>query len=258
MLAGAGRVFAGWLSGWWSIVRVGAVLLALACSPSSYDRPQRTALARHLYVGTAPALAWFTVLSALLSLIVIRIVLVTAVSYGLSQYALEMMVRVLVLELIPLIAALFAAVRCTLPQAADIAALRARGQWGALQGPGIDRLRREVLPRVVAGMFAVAMLAAMSCVLTLLLAYWSVYGFRMAGFESYTRTVGQVFGPAVSLIFVLKILFFSIAVSLIPIASVLYDRARPSVGLSVELQGLVRMFLVILLIEGLSLIGNYS
>ena len=69
-------------------------------------------------------------LSTLISLVVIRIVLVTALSYGLSQYALEMVVRVLVLELIPLAAALFAALRCTMPLAAEMAALRTQRRLG--------------------------------------------------------------------------------------------------------------------------------
>jgi len=114
------------LRGWWRIVHLGALLLALALSPSSHAPEQRRALARHVVLGTAPSLPWFTVLSALISLLVIRIVLVTALSYGLTQYALEMLVRVLVLELIPLTAALFAALRCTFPLAAELAALRAQ------------------------------------------------------------------------------------------------------------------------------------
>ncbi len=246
-----------WVHGWWRIVHLGATLIVLALSSASYDAPQRAALARHVYLGSAPALAWFSVLSALLSLIVIRIVLVTSLSYGLSQYAIEMVVRVLVLELIPLTAALFAALRCTLPQAADVATQRADGRWAHLVEQGQDPVRREVLPRVAAGVFAVSLLAAVSCGLTLVLAYLSVYGFNTTGFAAYTRTVGHVFSPAVALIFVLKIVFFALAVALIPIASVLYDRPHPRVGTSTELQGLVRMFLLILLIEAVSLVGNY-
>jgi len=246
-----------WLLGWWRIVHLGATLIVLALSPSSHDRAQRTSLARHLYLGTAPALAWFTVLSALLSLIVIRIVLVTSISYGLSQYALEMVVRVLVLELIPLVAALFAALRCTMPQAAEVAALRAQGDWARAVAAGEDPIRREVLPRVIAGVFSVCLLAAVSCAVTLVLAYLSVYGFQTAGFASYTRTVGHVFEPGVALIFGLKVLFFALAVALIPVASVLYDRPNPRWGTSTELQGLVRMFLLLLLIEGVALVGNY-
>ena len=84
-----------------------------------------------------------------------------------------------------------------------------------------------------------------------------MYGFTAGGLASYTRTFGQVFTPAVSLIFMLKTLFLGLAVALIPIASVLYDPPRPHLRTSAELRGLVRLFFVILLIEVGSLVGNY-
>src|SRR2546427_46551 len=143
-----------WLAGWWRIVHLGALIVALALSPSSYGRTNRSALLRQIYVSAAPNLLWFTVLSALLSLVLIRIVLVTALSYGLSQYALEMVVRVLVLELIPLAAAVFAALRCTIPNAAELVALRSRGGFDVLRESGAEPLVFEVLPRVAAGVFA--------------------------------------------------------------------------------------------------------
>jgi phospholipid/cholesterol/gamma-HCH transport system permease protein len=77
-------------------------------------------LSRHIYINTAPILLWFTVLCALVTVVLTRIVLVTALSYGLSQYALQVVIRVLVLELIPLTAALFVALRCTIPDGAEL------------------------------------------------------------------------------------------------------------------------------------------
>jgi phospholipid/cholesterol/gamma-HCH transport system permease protein len=189
---------------------------------------------------------------------VIRIVLVTSQSYGLTQYALEMVVRVLVLELIPLAAAMFAALRCTIPLSAEVAALRSGGGWDALAAQGIDPMRAEVLPRAVAGSFCALMLAAVSGVVTLVVAYLSVYGFTGAGFTAYTHTVGRIFTPAVSLIFVLKILFLGLTVALMPIASVLDAVPRRRANTSAELQGLVRMLLLIVIIEAASLVGNYS
>ncbi len=267
-----------WFTGWWQIIHLGAVLLVLAMSPSSYG-PQvnRQALARQLLLVTGPVLLWFTVVSSLISLIVIRLVVVTALSYGLSSYALEMVVRVLVLELIPLSAALAAALRLTLPNGAAVARQRSAGGFKTPLPPGADPWRQEVLPRVLAGMFAVAMLAAVSCLATLVLAYWSVHGFTLGGFDRYTRTVGRVFSPAVSVIFALKVALMSLAVSVIPMASALYDNPPPGttadtlsllppatpfvaaarIPSSADLQGLVRMFLVLLLIESASLVGNY-
>jgi phospholipid/cholesterol/gamma-HCH transport system permease protein len=256
-LAEIGRAALKWFTGWWQMVHLGAVLVVLALSPSSYRGANGLAIARHVVQGTAPILLWFTVLSSLISLVIIRIVVVTSVSYGLSRYALEMVVRVLVLELIPLTAAVFVALRCALPNAAEIGVLRARGGFEDLTRQGVDPLRREVLPRVVAGMFSVLMLAAVSCVVTAVLAYLSVYGFTTGGLATYTRTFGHVFNPAVSMIFALKTFFFSLAVALIPVASVLYDLPRGRVRTSAELQGLVRLFLVLVLIEAASLVGNY-
>ena len=253
------RALARWLHNWWRILQLGGELLALALSPSTYGAAYRRALLRHIYFGAAPSLVWFAVLTTLLSLVVIRIVLVTSVSYGLTQYALEMVVRVLVLELIPLTAALFAALRCTIPQAAEVTVLRSRGQWAAdMRAGGDDPMRLEVLPRVSAGVVCALLLAAVSCGITLVLAYFAVYGFTSAGFPAYTRTVGHVFSPGIALVFALKILAMALAVSLLPVASVLIEPVRSrTYTASAELRGLVRMFFAILLIEGAALVGNY-
>jgi phospholipid/cholesterol/gamma-HCH transport system permease protein len=252
-----GRAMWRWITGWWQIVHLGAQLLVLALSPSSYTRANRAAMAQHIVVGTAPMLMWFTLLSSLISLVIIRIVLVTAAGYGLSQYALQMVVRVLVLELIPLTAAIFVALRIGLPDGRELAVLRRRGELDALRRRGLDPLCHEVLPRVLAGAFAVLMLASVAGVVTLVLAYLTVHGFTLGGLERYTRTVGQVFTPAVTVIFAVKTLLLAVAVSLIPVTSALYDSPRGGSRSSVEVRALVRLFLVMLLIEAASLVGNY-
>jgi phospholipid/cholesterol/gamma-HCH transport system permease protein len=256
-LARTNRTAQHWLAEWWRLVVLGSMILLLTLSPSSYSRENRLVLARHLYQNTAPILMGFTVLCALISLVLTRIVTATALSYGLSQYALQVVIRVLVLELIPLTAALFVALRCTIPDGAELGELKARGDLEALRQQGMDPIRHEVLPRVVAGIFSTVTLAVLSCVVALVVAYLAIYGFGLAGVAGYTRLFGQVFDPAVTLIFAMKTLFFSLAVSLIPMASALYGLSETNTRTSAEMRGLVRMFAVILLIEVLSLVGNY-
>ena len=256
-LADWGRSGVRWLINWWQIIHLGAVILVLAVSPSSYRRDRWPALARHLYLATAPLLLGFTLLSALLGLVLIRIVVVTAMSYGLSQYAVEMVVRVLVLELIPLGAALFVALRITLPQGAELRRLRLSGEFDNMAAQGRDVLHEMVLPRALAGMFSVFMLAVLSCVVSVVLAYINIYGFNPWGLPTYTRMVGQVFNPVVTLIFVFKTFFFALTVALIPLASSLYEAPNPSRVATAELQALVRMFLSLLMIQLVSLMGNY-
>jgi phospholipid/cholesterol/gamma-HCH transport system permease protein len=253
-----GRDARNWLTEWWRLLHLGAMILVLTVSPSSYGAGDRRVLARHIYLNTAPILLWFTVFCALVTVVITRIVLVTALSYGLTQYALQVVIRVLVLELVPLTAALFVALRCTIPDGAELSALQASGKLDELRSRGIDPVAREVLPRVMAGIFSGFTLAALSCAVALVVAYLAVYGFNLAGTAIYTRLFGQVFSPAVSLIFVLKTFFFCLAVSLIPMASALYGMGGAgSVRTSAEIRGLVRMFTVLLIIEVLSLVGNY-
>jgi len=238
-------------------VHLGAVLMVLALSPSSYTRDTRARIARAIVLEATPILLWFTLGAALFGLVLIRIVVVTAASYGLSQYALQMVVRVLVLELIPLTAAIFVALRIGLPDGRELARMRLRGELDALCRRGLDPLRHEVLPRVLAAALAVLLLAAVASVTTLVLAYLTVHGFALGGFERYTRIVGQVFTPPVTLVFMLKTLLLALAVSLIPAASAIDAQSPSGARMGAELQALVRLFLVMLLIEVMSLVGNY-
>ncbi|HPO20860.1 MAG TPA: ABC transporter permease [Rubrivivax sp.] len=236
------------------MLHFGAIVLTLALSPSSYRGPWRRPLAAQLVRAALPLLPWFTLLAAVLSLVVIRIVLVTALSYGLSQYALEMVVRVLVLELIPLTAALAGALRVTVPMAGELARARRDGPHGSPAVTSMQRLRAEIAPRALAGVLCVLLLAAVSSLVALVLAYVLAYGFTPFAFEHYTRLVGRVFTPLVSLLFVLKTGALALAVSVLPIGSALHGRAGVA---GLELQGLVRMFVAVLAIEVAGLAGNY-
>lgn len=251
------RVRATWTN-WWQVLLLGAQILVLAFLPSSYQRgSQRSAVLRNLYLATAPLLTWFLVLSALISVVLIRIVVATAFSYGLSQYALEVLVRTLVLELIPLYAAMFVAVRYAMPGAQRIRKLLAEQQRNGIETSDQILLRTELLPRALSTVFSVLLLAAVSCVVALVLAYLTVYGFSPWGFPSYTRSVGSVFTPAVTLIFSLKTLFFSLAVAVVPLAASAQRDAAGRYSRRSDISEFARLFSVVLLIEVLSLVGNY-
>ncbi len=217
-----------WLRVWWYVLHFAAIMMVLALSPSSYHKTNRLRFAEHVYLSTWQVLPWFTVLSTLISLVLVRIVVVTAQSYGLSSFALEVVVRVLVLELIPLSAALFVVLRT-----------------------GLYRCNPEILepidylPQVLGTAFSVLLLAAIASTLTLILAYLVVYGFSPWGFPGYTHMVGHVFDPAVIVIFCMKSILFSLSVAIIPLASGLQE---PDDGSPVA-PGTVRLFLILVLIE---------
>lgn len=245
----------------WHTIVFTAEAGAYAFTRSTYRGDNRVAIARQIVADSTQNILWFTVLCMLLSTVLVRIVVVTAISYGLSRYALEMVVRVLVLELIPLTAAIFVALRSTLPDGVELVEQRARGHWKRMREAGIDPIQREALPRLIAGLVMVPMLVAISCVVALLIAYISIYGFTPWGFAGYTRVVGQIFSPTVCIVLMLKTFFFSLAVSITPISAAFSDDAdltqRDRTKAARELAAMVRLFTVILIIELVSLIGNY-
>lgn len=252
-----GAAFLGWCASWWRVFHFGALALVMAFSPATYDQENRSVTAKQIYFTAWQILPWFTLLSALISVVLIRIVVVTALGYGLSQYALEMVVRVLVLELIPLFAALFVALRSGAAINTEVTLMHIRGDFDAQRRAGVDPLRRELVPRVIGSAVSVLALASVSGTLALVLAYLSIYGFSPWGLAGYTRTVGHIFDPQVTIELALKTLLFGLAVAVIPITASLESPREVRLAPVAVLRGMVRLFLVLVLLEGASLAVKY-
>jgi phospholipid/cholesterol/gamma-HCH transport system permease protein len=256
MFKKAWQTLVAWLQAWWHSVYFGALVLAAALSPSSYRATEGTpTLLARLYLQTAPVLPWFTALTALLSLVLIRIVVVTAQSYGLSQYAMEVVVRVLVMELLPLSATLFVAFRTMVPMSVQLRALKQSGQLEGWE-TGASPLVTQLVPRMLAAVFSVLTLVLVSGVAALVLAYLVLNGLSASGFASYTRLVGQVFLPAVAIGFALKTLLFAFAVAIIPMGAALEENVEAPVPGAAP-PGMIRLLLAIMLIEAATLMLKY-
>jgi phospholipid/cholesterol/gamma-HCH transport system permease protein len=243
---------------WRRILRFAGQAIIAALSPSTYGPATRAVAVRQIYFTAWQILFGYTLFAGLFSLVLIEIVITTARQYSLSQHALELILRVLVLELIPLLTAMFVALRSGAAIGAEVALMRVSGQIEDLEEAGESPLHGEFVPRIAAAALSVASLTTLSCVLALWLAYVVLYGFSPWGYVEYTRVVGKVFDlPGLSG-FALKCLLFGMAVALIPIATGLEaerDRLK-SVPVAV-LGGLVKLFFVLGLIEVISLVVKY-
>lgn len=239
-------------SGGWRALHFGALLLVMAASPSTYRPENRRRLATQVCQTCGQTAPPFALLSALLSLVLVHIVVVTAKSYGLSQFALSTVVRVLIVELLPLSAALFVALRAGAANNAEMAALRRKyPAHNHLQESAL--IEQLILPRVCASGVAVILLATISGGLALLLAYLGVYGFTPWGITNFTATVGQVFEPVIIMALGLKTLLFAIAVATIPASAGLENRHHQEADSVAVLHGTVRLFAVLIIIEMLFL-----
>ena len=253
-------LFNAWVE-WQRVLMFGAMACVLLLSPSTYDAANRHSMARQIYFTSWRVLPWFIVLSGVVSWVLIRVVLVTALHYGLQRFALDLVVRVLVLEVIPLFAALYVALRNAVSARDDVRGIFIPQDLDRLGAAETDRVRDELVPRVVATMLSVLTMVVISGLATLLLAYLNVYGLSRWGLPEFARTVGQAFDVVVALGFILKVVLFSLAVAVIPIATALnyasLKSANATDASSLLQPGTMRVFLSLMAVEVLALVVRF-
>ena len=254
----AANPFVEWLVGWARAVRFAGLALATAMSPSAYRAETRDVALKQIYFTAWQVLPGFLLFSALFSFVVIEISVTAARGFGLAPYALELVMRGLVLELIPLVTALFVALRSGAAIATEIGLMKATGELERMQAAGTDTLEREFVPRVAATAVSMFSLTVLSCAIAVALAYFAMYGASPHGFADFTRVVALVFERAALGGFVLKCVVFGALVAVIPIAAGLHATARLKSVPVVVLDGMVRLFFALGAVEVLALAVKYT
>ena len=246
-----------WFRAWGRAGRFALAAAAAALSRSTYTAEMRAVALRQIYFTAWQVLAGFTLFAAFLSLVTIQITVSAARSFGLADYALELVFRVLVLELLPFGTALLVALRSGSALSTEVALMHASGELDAMRSAGIDPLRSEFVPRVIAAALSVFSLTVITCAVALALAYLAMYGLSPWGFGAYTRAIALVFDLPSFTGFVLKCIAFGVVVAAIPIAAGI-DATRELKSAPVAVMGgMVRLFLALGLIEVLSLAVKY-
>jgi phospholipid/cholesterol/gamma-HCH transport system permease protein len=243
---------------WRRVLRFAGFATAAAVSPSTYSPQAREVAARQIYYTAWQILPGYAVVAALLSLLLIEVVVVSARKYGVTQYSLELVLRVLVLELVPLMTALFVALRSGAAIGAEIALMSVRGELEDREEAEASPLHAELVPRIAGAALAVTSLTTLGCLITTWLTYVVFYGFTPAGLTEFTRIVGNVFDGVELIGFGLKCLLFGLAVAIIPAATGLEAERGVMKSLpAVVLGGLLKLFAVILAVEVAFLMVKY-
>src|SRR4051812_18820659 len=97
-----GGALRAWVGSWWRVFHFGAIALVMALSPSAYDRETRNVMARQIYFTALQILPGFILVCTLSCYVVMRAVITAATVYGFTEFAQDMAMRVLVLDLVPM------------------------------------------------------------------------------------------------------------------------------------------------------------
>ncbi len=214
-------------------------------------------MARQIYFTAFQILPGFLIVAIVGCFVVMRVVISAATTYGFTGYAQEVAMRSLVLDIVPMFVALFVALRSGSAIGTEVALMHITGALDALQARGADPMRHALVPRVIGSTLSVISLTAVGGAISLILAYVGVYGFSPWGFEDFTRSVGQVFEATAVLGLALKSVLFGLAVAVIPITASLEMPREMRFAPIAVLNGMVRLFLTLALIEGGSLAVRY-
>lgn len=257
-ISALGRGFLGRISTWQHIFGLTANALAVALTPRFYaNSATRSVVIKQIYFTAWQIIPEFTLFTALISFVLIEIVVSTAREFALSDYALEMTIRVLVMEVLPLLVAFFVALRSGAAINTEVALMNITNELQALERAGVDAMRFELIPRIIGGGVSVVSLTAIASSVALLIAYWVVYGFQFWGLTDFGQVLARIFTPFSIAVLWLKTLLFGIAVSVIPIVAGLQAPQKLFFAPIAVLQGMVRLFSVIMLVEVASLALRY-
>lgn len=246
-----------WLRAWGRALLFAFTAAAAALSFSAYTARTRSLAMRQVYFAAWQVLPGFTLFTALLSWVVIQITVSLAREFNLAQFALELAFRVVVLELVPLLTALYVALRSGAAIVTEVAVMSNNGELDELRSANIDPYEREFVPRIAAAALSVFALTVVSSFVVILIAYLVMYGASPWGFSEYTRTVALVFSPGELGGFLLKCVAFGVVVAVIPIAAGLDATKDPrSVPVAV-MGGMVRLFVALAGIELVNLAVKY-
>jgi phospholipid/cholesterol/gamma-HCH transport system permease protein len=235
------------------LARAGLLLL----DPTTWNRATFDVVIKQVYFTAVQILHIFLAYAVVISWLIISIILSTARDFGLSEFASEMTIRTLVLELLPFLTALFIALRSGSAINTEVALMKVNNELDALAHCKVPPMQFEFLPRLVGGVISVITLSALAGLLALLVGYLAIYGVNTAGFEPYTRTIAKILDFQILAGLVVMGVLFGLAVTLIPVTAGLETPKKLFMVPVSVLRGMMRVFLAIVAIEVVSLALKY-
>ena len=220
--------------------------------PKSYHPAMQSVLLKQIYFTVVQILPGFILIGLLFGSASVGYVISLALNYGLRDQVGSILVDFIFYEFAPLFTALLIALRSGAAVNTEIAVMQVTGELNALKTFDIGLIDYLFLPRIISGMISLVALSLMFSILMLLGGYLFSFIYMDMNMQSYSYLLFHsitlnhlLFLLGKSLVFGFVIMFFPIYYGLTTI------NATNAIPISV-LKGMVRLFIAIFTIEGLS------
>jgi phospholipid/cholesterol/gamma-HCH transport system permease protein len=252
-----GGSFLGRVKQWGGIFFFMGEALVFLLHRESLNRATLSVIVKQIYFTAVQVLPVFLLFSGVLSLVLIHIIVTTARDFGLFGYAPGLILDVLIRELLPLLAAFFIALRSGAAINTEVALMKINNELEALDACGVEPMRFELAPRIVAGIVSVLALTCMASAVALVLGYLVSNGWQWRDLAGFNHTLARVMTLPVVLGLWFKCIIFGIVVTAIPISAGLDAPKKLFFAPIAVLRGMVRVFFAIMIIEVLTLSAKY-
>ncbi len=220
----------------------------------NYNSAVKMVLVNQIYFTSVQILPLFMAISILFGSLVIGIVFQIIKALALEDYLGRILMGLVVTELSPFITVLLIALRSSSAINTEIAVMKVNNELKTLDVFNIDVIDYLFLPRIINGVVSVVMLSSLFSILALssgMLFSNLIFGMSMNEYTNVLLKSANFYDIVISLI---KCSTFGFFITLIPIRfGMQASNELTSIPISV-LNGMLKVFIAIVLIEVLSLI----
>ena len=222
----------------------------------TYNSASRMVLVNQIYFTSIQILPLFLSVSAIIGFLLTGIFLHTLRELGLAEYLGRIIMGFVVTELAPFITVILLALRSSSAMNAEIATMKVNKELHTLEAFNIDVISYLFLPRALAGVISVVLLSGIFSIVVLATGFASSKLIFGMGLDAYANLLLNSAEFSDIIILIIKCSTFGFFITLIPIRSGLNASDEiTSIPVAV-LNGMVKVFIAIIVIEVLTLIAR--
>lgn len=223
----------------------------------TYNSATKMVLINQIYFTSLQILPLFLFISVIFGSLLVGIVFQAIKSFGLAEYLGKILMGFVVTELSPFITVVLITLRSSSAINTEIAVMKYNNEFRTLDAFQIDVVNYLFVPRVISGILSVALLSALFSIFALISGFLFLKVFFGMSIDVYAVDLlnSAVFSDLVILF--AKCITLGFFIALIPIRrGMTATEELTSIPISV-LNGMVKVFIAIIMIEVLSLIIRF-
>ncbi len=242
------------ISSIFEVVRFVLLIFLHLINPKSYNPAMRMVLTKQIYFTAIGIIPIFTIMAFLFGSVIIGVVIYLSTEYSLQSEIGSIIVTFVINEFSPFFTALLISLRSGAAVNTEIAVMSVHKELSTLKEYRVDLIDYLFLPRIISGVISVTSLSILFALIMLASGYVFTFFYMNMDFNTYKYLLLNAIEVGDVLTLVFKSFAYGFVVMLIPIYSGLKtDNHYTAIPISV-LNGMMRLFIAIFLIEVLSLI----